>query len=144
MNRILISISFLFIAASSLSQNQTDLIGIPGKIQSVEIVQDDISFYTWSLYITFDVDDSWIPPPIDMPEINLKSKPIFFESCDTTMNNVKFTRHGFHTETDAKKFYKRSKQGNKIILKIEEDDWENYVKGNQCLIHISTTSKPKK
>ena len=135
---------FLFLSWIVSAQKQTDLISIPGKIKSIEIVQDDISFYTWSLYIVLDVNDSWDSPPIDMPEINLKSKPIFYESCDTSMDSIKFSRHGFHNEKDARSFYTKSKKGKKITLKIEVEDWENYVKGKKCLLYIVTTSKYKK
>lgn len=111
-----------------------------GKVKSIEIANDDISFYTWSIYVTMELRNCVahnffiVYEDIDSTDLN--------EICDAHPEKIfKFSKQGFHSEKEAKKFLNRIKVGDIATMVVSNEAMLNYIRGIGALIKLDEIKK---
>ena len=126
----------LFIVVNAQNGDQNDrLMGIRGTITDMRHVQDDISFYTWSLYLTVDLGTSWFVYQ-DSLDIKIDTAEIHKGCDDVSLQKLKFNKCCFYSEKDIKQFPGVVHKGSRVKVYARKSSMEKFFRGESCQVKM--------
>jgi len=143
MKKVILTILCLFLSAASFAQDakQDDhLVGIAGKLSAMHQSQDDISFYTWSLYITLDMPDGWEVYE-DSAGVRIDLNSLKAGCTDLDMKKLSFNKNGFYTPELIATFLGGAAIGNNVIVFVKRSWLDEFFRGEKCMIRMESLKK---
>ena len=132
--KILAPLVFMLFFSIQCFSNEK-LFYVSGKVTNIEIVQDDISFYTWSIYLDVKLPKSLVEYGFDH-QTEIEVEAIKKKDDQHPKNVHKFGRQGFHSEKDAKKFTNLVRNNKKMCFEIRESYLIKYLRAKAYMFSI--------
>ena len=132
----------MLIGKAQSSKQNYQLIGIEGSISNIIISQDDISFYTWSLYLTIDIVGGW---GVYLDSVGVKKNIDLLEKyCDNfSMEKLKFNRNCFYDQKAIEQFTGNIQEGDKVKIFVSKSSFDEFLNGQKCQIKMESILKVK-
>lgn len=143
MKKAVLTILCLFLSAASFAQDGKPgehLVGIAGKLSAMHLSQDDISFYTWSLYLTLDMPDGWKIYE-DSADVRIDLKSLKAGCTDLNLKKLSFNKNGFYNPQLIATFLGEAAIGNNVIVYVKRSSLDEFFRGDKCMIRMESLKK---
>ncbi len=116
-------------------KNQT--IEIVGEIKGIEKSQNDISFYTWSLYLTLEIKNDWIKS-ITANDCKVDVTLLKERSDSSSQGVLEFYRGGLLNKTAVNNFLGKATVGSKVKIIVLKEWLDLYLNETQSMLRMES------
>lgn len=120
------------------AQTNQPSVEIEGMVSHIEKAADDISFYTWTLYVTIDVQQDWMAKmrrnncSLDSIQLRERSEMLFGPG------KLQFKQGGFYDEKAINRFLGKVRVGKKVRVVVLEEWLHKFLGGFGSRLYLES------